>query len=532
MNRISTVLSPRRFNLLSIVVLLLLIVVSGIVPLVSAQPSVTVTPATVQQITTPLAAGQMAVYVTRGNTSTNPETSTGRYTFAVGPSVPPLGSGSLRMSAGSGTGTGNGGRIWAATHDLTGTLLSSISTLSYSSYVAFRNGSSTAPSLNLYVDLNNNGTWEFASDSLLVFEPYWQSTTSVGVWQTWDAAAGRWWDTRNQVANGGGGGACNRTFAQIVAGTNPGGCSTTYAPQPNARVISAGFGQPSLYVVSGDSTGSGGWVNFDGYIDALNTGVNIYNFEPASTVYVDPAWASTPDLTAAVGIVAHSTPFGTAPFTSTCVGPAPHYYKQDGFGSLADVFTTLGAGYAGTILDCSSFLPTDTPVPTNTPLPTNTPVPTTTTGPLTPTSTPAPTNTAAPTGVPASPTPQINAATAPLCSLIGGGTNSIVRADVPDNTVTRGSVFCQVIAEHSRYIRNASEIGVPEVIAMQPLQAVDVFGLLHSGDSWPDFNNSINICLAGSGRRPHHLPERPASAAPARLASGCRIQRLHLRQYP
>ncbi len=479
MNRISTVLSPRRFNPLSIVVLLLLIVMSGIVPLVSAQPSVTVTPATVQQITTSLPAGQVAVYVTRGNTSLNPETSTGRYTFAAGPSVPPLGSGSLRMSAGSGTGSGNGGRIWAATNDLTGTLLSNISTLSYSGYVAFRNGSSTAPSLNLYVDLNNNGTWEFANDSLLVFEPYWQGATSVGAWQTWDAAAGRWWDTRNKVANGGGGGACNRTFAQIVAGTNPGGCSTVYAAQPNARVVATDFGLPSLYVVSGDSTGSSGWVNFDGYIDALNTGVNIYNFEPASTVYVDPVWAPTPDLTAFAGIVAHSTPFGTAPFTSTCVGPAPHYYKQDGFGSQADVFAILGAGYAGTILDCSSFVPTLTPIPT------------TTTGPLTPTSTPAPISTAV---------PSINAANAPLCSLIGGGTNSIVRAEVPDNTVTRGSVFCQVITEHSRYIRNAAEIGVPEVIALQPLQAVDVFGLLHNGDSWPDFNNSINICLAGSGR--------------------------------
>jgi hypothetical protein len=90
--------------------------------------------------------------------------------------------------------------------------------------------------------------------------------------------------------------------------------------------------------------------------------------------------------------------------------------------------------------------------------------------------------------------------TAPLCSLIGGGTNTVVRASVTDGTVTRGSVFCQVITENSQFVRDASEIGVLSVIQQGPLQAVEVFGLLHTGDSAPDFNNPITVCLAGSGR--------------------------------
>jgi hypothetical protein len=92
-------------------------------------------------------------------------------------------------------------------------------------------------------------------------------------------------------------------------------------------------------------------------------------------------------------------------------------------------------------------------------------------------------------------------AQAPLCSLMGGGTNIIVRADVPAGTVTGGSVFCRVIVENSVYVNGNSpaEVGNQDVINRGVVQAVDVFGLLTSGLPQPDFNASIKVCLQGSG---------------------------------
>ncbi|HYO89327.1 MAG TPA: hypothetical protein VER79_11800 [Candidatus Limnocylindrales bacterium] len=466
-----TSLMRAQHSLLAAVMLLALPLTLGSAGLVSAAV-VPITPANVARIDQPLSAGQIAVYVTRGNTSSAPETSTARYAFVPGPGAPPSGIGSLRMSSGSGTGSGNGGKTWVATPDLNGQGLAAI-TLSYSTYIANNNGGVTAPSLNLFIDLDGDN----ARDTTLVFEPYFQgSNPTTNVWQTWNAAAGVWWDTLGLIAPRGGSYPCNRTLAQIVAGTEPSGC-IDYPAYPNARAV-AWLGLPSLHVVTGDSAGTPpGWPNFDGYLDALNTGVNFYNFEPPSTVYVDAAWAGTPALTS-TGLAAIGTPFGTAPFESTCAGLTPHFFGLDGFASQADVTAALGAGYTGIVQDCTSVVPTPDPA------------------------------SAAP----------VNAATAPLCSLIGGGTNSVVRASVPDNTVTRGSVFCQVITENSQYVRSASEIGVLSIIQQGPIQAVEVFGLRHSGDSAPDFNNPITICLAGSGQF-IYLSALQAPRSPTALAA-------------
>jgi hypothetical protein len=91
-------------------------------------------------------------------------------------------------------------------------------------------------------------------------------------------------------------------------------------------------------------------------------------------------------------------------------------------------------------------------------------------------------------------------AQAPLCSLIGGGTNSIVRAEVQDATVTGGSVFCRIIAQGSEFVNGPAEIGNPDVIAMGVIQAVDVFGLKHDGTAEPHFNSAVKTCLQGTGR--------------------------------
>jgi uncharacterized protein YgiM (DUF1202 family)/subtilisin-like proprotein convertase family protein len=116
-------------------------------------------------------------------------------------------------------------------------------------------------------------------------------------------------------------------------------------------------------------------------------------------------------------------------------------------------------------------------------------------------------------------------AQAPLCSLIGGGTNSIVRADVPSGAVTDGSVFCRVIAQNGVYVNgnNPSEIGNQDVLNQGVLQAVDVFGLLHSGWSWSDFNSPVKICLQGSGTFLYLdalVAPRTVSTLPAALEGG------------
>jgi hypothetical protein len=90
-------------------------------------------------------------------------------------------------------------------------------------------------------------------------------------------------------------------------------------------------------------------------------------------------------------------------------------------------------------------------------------------------------------------------AQAPLCVDLDGSTNPIVRADVPDGTVTNGGVFCRVLAENGDYVHGPAEVGNLDVINMGVIQAVDVFGM--SGSlSVPHFNSSIKVCLQGSGR--------------------------------
>jgi hypothetical protein len=534
MKRFHGFLRPaRRHGVMAAALLFLLVFSAGTAAIVRAAV-VPITPANVGRIDQTLSAGQIAVYVTRGGggLGSNPQNSTARYTFVPGPGTPPLGFGSLHMPTGIGTGSGNGGRVWASSTDLNGTLLSAVSTLSYASYVT--TGGVTAPALNLYVDLNGNGAWNFASDALLVYEPYWNGTVSQNIWQSWNAATGRWWDSRGKVASNAGGGVCNRTFAQILDGSNPPGCTTIYAAYPNARVVAASGSLPGLHVVTGDSNGTSTWANFNGFIDAFNTGVNTYDFEAPTTVYIDPAWSTTPALQSVGSIFSPAAiryPFGTAPFVASSNCPlTPRFYGLDGFASQADMTAVLGAAFTGTVLTCADVaptaaptatnLPTETPVPTATDLPTETLLPTNTTVPGetatetplptetgTVTETPVATSTSEATGTATAPIPRptlaaptVQAVTAPLCSLIGGGTNTVVRASVTDGTVTRGSVFCQVITENSQFVRDASEIGVLSVIQQGPLQAVEVFGLLHTGDSAPDFNNPITVCLAGSGR--------------------------------
>jgi tartrate-resistant acid phosphatase type 5 len=131
-----------------------------------------------------------------------------------------------------------------------------------------------------------------------------------------------------------------------------------------------------------------------------------------------------------------------------------------------------------------------------------------------PTPAPGPGNSgSAPSGSPA-------AASAPLCADLGGATNPVIRAEVPDGTVTDGSVFCRVIAQNGTFVQDPAEIGNMDVLNQGVIQAVDVFGMTHSGAGMARFNSSVRVCLQGSGRllyldattQPRALSELPATS--------------------
>ncbi|HEX2964321.1 MAG TPA: metallophosphoesterase [Syntrophorhabdaceae bacterium] len=143
-----------------------------------------------------------------------------------------------------------------------------------------------------------------------------------------------------------------------------------------------------------------------------------------------------------------------------------YFYSITGGGTLIDSYTIEGTGGA----------PIDTPVPTSAPPPGVTPV-----------------------GQPGAVAVASVPLAAPLCADFSGTTNAIVRADVPSGTVTDGSVFCRVIAENSSFVHDPAEIGNMDVLNRGVIQAVDVFGMTHSGAGVSNFNSSVKVCLSGAG---------------------------------
>ncbi|HEY0051597.1 MAG TPA: carboxypeptidase-like regulatory domain-containing protein, partial [Pyrinomonadaceae bacterium] len=207
--------------------------------------------------------------------------------FVNGPGMPPLGSGSYRMMLGAGNsgpdlpqgGAGQGGKTWLTTQQFDNTLLSGISVLGYSTYVAASPSSAgniITPTLQLQIDLDGNGT----RDSTMIFEPYYstaagggtQSNVALGQWQTWDARAGKWWFNNATVF---GCGQCAfPTFDAIIAA------------YPNAKIVTwyalaDGYG---TQLVAGQNSAGSPWANFDGNIDAFTITVNApnttFDFEP------------------------------------------------------------------------------------------------------------------------------------------------------------------------------------------------------------------------------------------------------------
>ncbi len=89
----------------------------------------------------------------------------------------------------------------------------------------------------------------------------------------------------------------------------------------------------------------------------------------------------------------------------------------------------------------------------------------------------------------------------PLCADLNGTTNAIVRANPPAGVY---GVHCRVIAESTRFIRSAAEVGVQSVLDRGVIHAVDVFSPSNASAG------GTNICLQGTGE----LLFLDASAAP------------------
>src|SRR5215813_3431908 len=218
-----------------------------------------------------------------------PGTGTGSGGFEAGPATPPLGVGSAFLTVDA------SGRHALGTVAYAGTRMDNITELKYSSYQ--NNNTNTAAAISLQFDIDydlNDGVSSYMGR--LVFEPYISNTVQQGVWQNWDAMAGKWWGSRTTVTVNGVPGVpqpCQQatpcTWAQVLGLFPNAGVGNTPAR--------------ALLFKAGGPVGPGG---FDGNVDdfsiTVNSAATTYDFEPIShaLVVVDPnnqqGWVDFDDL--------------------------------------------------------------------------------------------------------------------------------------------------------------------------------------------------------------------------------------------
>lgn len=190
------------------------------------------------------------------------DNSVGSGSFVSGPSVPPLGGGSANLIANV-----SGDREMLVLPEYQGTQLSDISKLEYSTYRT-SGGAALAIALQFNIDVDStdlNTGWQ----SRLVYEPYYTHTVNTGSWQTWntldDAGTGNWWFA----------GAPQSSVCGIG---NPCTWTELNTAFPNAQIHPT-FG--AILFKAG-----GGWVGFDGNVDAFTIGINgdetTYDFEASA----------------------------------------------------------------------------------------------------------------------------------------------------------------------------------------------------------------------------------------------------------
>ncbi len=253
-----------------------------------------------------------------------------------GPGTPPAGVGSFEMRTGSGTGAGLGGKTFLGTSNYSGTLLSSISTFRYRTYVSSASLSlpHLAPSINMYVDLDGNGT----RDTTFVFEPVYvpgQGAVAQDVWQTWDVLSGNgWWYTTSFGLLTLGGGGEYRSLSHYIG------------LYPNARIVDWIL-LPGLNFLVG-SSGGGDWANHIGYVDLVEFNATSNDFEPASSTcpsrFVLRGWGAADCAGNISGCIQRINFVDTTPPVITC--PPPRTVDADSNLGCSASAATVAAGTA------------------------------------------------------------------------------------------------------------------------------------------------------------------------------------------
>jgi hypothetical protein len=209
--------------------------------------------------------------------------------FVTGPATPPLGVGSLNLLAGNDS-SGNSGSAEVYNLSYAGVALSTLTALSYSTYMTSNNGQQF-PYLALNVDLTGTGNFD-----QLFFEPPYQTpstgnpalpnqgATVMNQWQTWNALTGGWWDNNDVLGPTG------------TPGTGVASLAAFLALYPNATIQNApnyfGPGADANGVTLQDGYADSGF-SYNGYVDNFTIGISgantTFNFDPNPAASPEPA---------------------------------------------------------------------------------------------------------------------------------------------------------------------------------------------------------------------------------------------------
>ena len=190
--------------------------------------------------------------------------------FVVGPATPPLGVGSARFF----TGTHGDERIELRNTNYSGTLLSSLTALGFSTYATSWNGQQV-PYLMLNIDWDGDGV----VDDNIFFEPPYQTPASgnsalpnqgdavLNTWQTWNALVGGWW---------------SNNWGGMTPGTGVQSLATYIAAFPNASIVNSSTGLGGVRLIYG-------WASledvFNGYVDKVTINSTTYDFDVVTPVH-------------------------------------------------------------------------------------------------------------------------------------------------------------------------------------------------------------------------------------------------------
>ena len=194
-----------------------------------------------------------------------------RVYFVNGPSTAPLQRGSLQMSAPV-FGAGKFARLRNTQYS--GTLLSSLTELKYSTYVQQAESNFDVPFVVLQIDNNEDGV----VDNPIVFVPKFQSGNYItgpqlpnqgavakNVWQTWDALHGGWWT--GPTNNPDQGGALYKL-------------STYISLHPLARILNTSSTIGGIRLNAGGPAFANNFLgNADAFIIGVNGNSKIFDFE-------------------------------------------------------------------------------------------------------------------------------------------------------------------------------------------------------------------------------------------------------------